>query len=158
MAFVVRTAVAADLPAIVVLWRVLMDYHAALDPGYTMVDDAEQRWIDYIAPKFEDADWFVVVAEQHGEIIGYAIAMVREHPPIFVSRLNGFVETIAVRSDCRGRGVGSALVAAAEAWCWSRGVPEITVRIDERNPASKALFAAAGFEPWVVVRRKCRAP
>jgi hypothetical protein len=33
-------------------------------------------------------------------------------------------------------------------------VPEITVRIDERNAASKALFSGAAFEPWVVLWRK----
>jgi GNAT superfamily N-acetyltransferase len=131
-----------------------MAFHEALDESHTLVDDATERWVRYIGPKFADENWRIFVAERGDELVGYVAAIIQDHPPVFVSTKHGFVETISVDEAHRRQGIGKRLVRAAENWLRSCGVPEITVRIDERNPASKALFASAGFEPSVVVRRK----
>lgn len=143
-----------DLPALVELWLEFMQYHAEIDPGYEMVDDAAERWVDYIRPKIEDDDWRILVAVSGEQVVGYTAAVVQEYPPVFKSPQHGFVQEIAVRKAFRKSGIGTLLVREAEAWLRRKGVPEITVRIDERNPASKALFKSRGFLPWVVVRKK----
>ena len=150
----IRKAKWGDLPALVELWVEFMQFHAEIDPGYDLLDDAPERWVDYIRPKFEDKDWCVLVADCSGDVIGYTVATIQDYPPVFQRTTHGFVQEIAVQAAHRHSGVGSRLVEAAETWLRSKGVPEITVRIDERNPASKALFSSRGFEPWVVVRRK----
>ena len=136
------------------LWNMFMDFHVDLDPGYEMLEDAAERWAGYISPKFDDEDWCVRVALDGSEVVGYAVATIQEYPPVFVITRHGFLQEIAVAESHRKRGVGRKLVETAEAWLRSRGMPEVTVRIDERNPASKALFRSAGFEPWVVMRKK----
>lgn len=150
----IRKAERADLPRVIELWEALMDFHQALDPRYSRVDDATERWLDYIGPKIDGEDYRMFIAEEGGRVAGYVVAIVQDHPPVYQSTRYGFIETIVVDEGFRQAGLGRRLVGTAEEWLSSRGVPEITVRIDERNTASKALFAGAGFEPWVEHRRK----
>lgn len=154
MKVTIREAHPEDLPAMVPLWQQLMDFHEDLEGTYNLVDDAVERWTKYISPKFDDDNWHILVAELGGKLVGYTAVIVQDYPPVFIATRHGFVETISVDEAHRGKGIGKKLVAAAEVWLQSRGVPEVNVRIDERNPASKAMFASRGFEPWVVVRRK----
>ena len=154
MKVTIREARLEDLRAMVPLWQQLMDFHEDLEGTYNLVDDAVERWTKYIGPKFDDEDWYILVAELGGKLVGYTAVIVQDYPPVFIATKHGFVETISVDEAHRGKGIGKQLLEAAEVWLRSRGVPEVTVRIDERNPASKALFGSAGFEPFVVVRRK----
>jgi len=150
----IREARPGDLPDIVPLWRQLMSFHEELDSGYRMVENAAECWVKYIGPKFKDENWKIFVAQSGDELVGYAAVIIQDHPPVFVNTKHGFLETIAVSHEHRGRGIGKRLVRAAEQWLRSRDVTEMTVRIDERNAASLALFESRAFKPWVVVRRK----
>lgn len=150
----IRRAKSNDLPQMVELWKQLMGFHQELDSTYKLLPDAVERWTKYIESKFDDDEWRVLVAERKGRIVGYTAAAVQEYPPVFESPQHGFLQEVAVLCEFRRQGIGRSLVDAAVEWLGSQGVPETTVRIDERNPASKALFAGAGFEPFVAVKRK----
>jgi aminoglycoside 6'-N-acetyltransferase I len=67
-----------------------------------------------------------------------------------------FLEGWYVDADVRRRGVGRALVAAAEAWARERGCREFASDAHLDNPESRAAHRALGFEesvPVVNVRR-----
>ena len=49
----VREATSADTPAIVSLWRELMDYHAALDPFFRRAEGGEERFAEWVDPRKE---------------------------------------------------------------------------------------------------------
>ena len=150
----IRRAKAGDLPEMVELWNLLMGFHQELDPTYELLPDAAERWVKYIETKFEDDEWRVLVAERNGRVVGYAVAAVQEYPPVFENPQHGFLQEIAVLREFRRQGIGRGLVEAAVEWLAGRDVAETTVRIDERNPASLALFASAGFDRFVAVKRK----
>ena len=50
-----------------------------------------------------------------------------------------------VAPDWRGRGVGSALMEAAIAWCRRSGVEKIELSVYPDNAAARALYAKFGF-------------
>ncbi len=150
----IRRAKPNDLPEMVELWKQLMGFHQDLDPTYKLLPDAAERWVKYIVTKFDDDEWRVLVADANGRVVGYAVAAVQEYPPVFKNPQHGFVQEIAVREELRKQGIGRALVDAAVEWLAGQDVAETTVRIDERNPASLALFASAGFDRFVAVKRR----
>jgi len=47
---------------------------------------------------------------------------------------------------CRGRGVGTQLLAAAEAACAELGVQALHLEVDDTNPRAHALYVRFGFE------------
>lgn len=54
--------------------------------------------------------------------------------------------TIGVRADCRRRGLGAALLAAASSEAGSRGARRMHLEVAEDNFAARKLYAQLGFE------------
>jgi ribosomal protein S18 acetylase RimI-like enzyme len=59
----------------------------------------------------------------------------------------GIVENVFVRADYRGRGVGSALLDAAERALIDSGVDRIALEAMANNDAARRLYARRGYRP-----------
>jgi len=55
------------------------------------------------------------------------------------------IHDFAVLPEQRGRGVGRALLAAAEAAARRRGCVKLTLEVQERNTCARRVYEAAGF-------------
>ena len=60
-----------------------------------------------------------------------------------VVRLFGLM--VMVSLEWRGRGVGSALVQAAESWARERGLHKLNLEVWPHNEAAIALYRKSGF-------------
>ncbi len=76
-------------------------------------------------------------AEEDGELVGVVLAT---H-----DGRKGWINRLAVAAQARRRGVGTALVTAAEEWLAGRGVLILTCLIERDNSASLSLFDALGY-------------
>ncbi|WP_295631700.1 GNAT family acetyltransferase [Novosphingobium sp.] len=63
----------------------------------------------------------------------------------------GWVYYLACHPERRGRGIGRALMAAAEDWLKVRGCPKIQLMVRGDNLAAKGFYAAIGYEVQDVV-------
>ena len=73
----------------------------------------------------------------------------------------GYVESLYVVPEERGRGVGDALLAAAEAWASSRGCRTMAADARLDNDAGRALHRRRGYEEVgqrVRLRKRLGAP
>jgi GNAT superfamily N-acetyltransferase len=127
----VRPAIAADAPALATLSGQL---------GYPL-DDATAR--ERFAAIEDDPRHAVFVAQDEG---GAVVGWIHIMPKIMllvsdVCEIGGLV----VDEGNRSRGVGRALVAAAEAWARRSGYQELTVRSDTRRVAAHGFYPALGF-------------
>ena len=59
----------------------------------------------------------------------------------------GHIWDIVVRPEARGRGVGRALIAAAEQWARDRGYRLLTLNVFVENRAALRLYEELGFAP-----------
>jgi RimJ/RimL family protein N-acetyltransferase len=79
----------------------------------------------------------MLVALATGEVVG----LIFVHESSF-----GFGEIgMMVAADWRGRGVGTALVAAAIEWARARGLHKLTLSVFPHNEAAIALYRKFGF-------------
>jgi len=83
-----------------------------------------------------------LVHERDGRLTGYALVLFSRGTAL--SRLY----SIAVDTEERGRGVGRALLAAAEEAALARGCVSMRSEVRRDNPASIALFQSAGYQPF----------
>ena len=150
----IRPARPDDLEGLVRLWVEFMDYHTELDPHHVRSEGAERSWADYISGLVADDAWCVLVADLDRSLVGYAVATVQAYPPIVVQREYGFLQEIAVTESWRRRGIGRRLYRAAEAWLRSRAVPQIQVRVNWNNDASRAFWEREGYGPSVLTLAK----
>lgn len=58
----------------------------------------------------------------------------------------GWLYYVAVDETLRGRGLGRALVGAAEAWLVARGIPKVMLLVRADNTGVLAYYEGQGFE------------
>ncbi len=98
----------------------------------------------------------VFVAEENGTLVGFLELGLRSVAEGCTSSPVPYVEGWYVAADWRRRGVGGALMQAAEEWSRARGYTELGSDTEEANRLSRAAHAALGFEEveTLVVLRK----
>lgn len=113
--------------------------------GTASFDTTPRNAID-IEHKIEEITgrgWPFIVAERSGEILGYAYAnQFRDRAAYSFACEN----SIYVRADCVGQGVGTSLLGALVEAATTFGFRQMIAVIGGGEPASVALHASMGFE------------
>ncbi|MDQ2051190.1 ribosomal protein S18-alanine N-acetyltransferase [Natronolimnohabitans sp. A-GB9] len=84
-----------------------------------------------------------LVAVQNGEIAGYVVADVNRN----FGRQLGHVKDIAVDPDCRGSGIGTALLRRSLAVLAAHGADSVKLEVRRSNEGAKRLYREFDFEP-----------
>ena len=85
-----------------------------------------------------------LVAESDGERAGFVL-LIDDLPDEITAMPQGFVAYMAVEPAFRRRGIGRALLDAAEDEARRRGLPYMTLMVTEENAAARALYRRAGY-------------
>jgi ribosomal protein S18 acetylase RimI-like enzyme len=124
---VVRAAEAADDPAILALWQAGGLVRPWNDP---VLDLARKR---------ADSPWGLLVAAVDGAVVGTVMVGYDGH--------RGAVNYLAVAPEQRGRGIGSALMDAAETLLRARGCPKVALSVRAEHAEVSAFYARRGYVP-----------
>jgi ribosomal protein S18 acetylase RimI-like enzyme len=84
-----------------------------------------------------------IVADEGGRIVGY-LALVWGFSLEFGGR-DAFLDELYVVPDRRGRGIGSALIEAAEAACVQAGAMALHLAVERSNAGACKLYRRLGF-------------
>ncbi len=105
-----------------------------------LVENALERLLETVAAQSHRA----LIAEYGGERAGFVLLLDRL-PDDVTSIPQGFVAYMAVEPSLRSRGIGTALLAAAEDEARRCGLPYIALMVTEENAAARALYERAGY-------------
>ncbi|MFW2343266.1 GNAT family acetyltransferase [Brevundimonas sp.] len=91
----------------------------------------------------EAADSVVLIARDDTRICGSIMTGFDGH--------RGWVYYLAVHPDARHRGLGRALMTAAESWLVDRGAPKVQLMVREDNTDALGFYEALGMTRQAVV-------
>ncbi|MGW5556608.1 N-acetyltransferase family protein [Micromonospora sp. NPDC003944] len=146
----VRTASPSDVAALVQLRMANAEAHLALDPAtYRLPQRAAV--IEHFTAVFSDATGrdAVLVAEQDGRVVGMVEVLRLPEPPahqILRPEPSAQVHTV-VLDEARGRGVGSALLDAADRWAAAQGLSYLSAGIHHHNASAVRFYRRHGYAP-----------
>jgi GNAT superfamily N-acetyltransferase len=137
-------------------------YYCELAPDEFRVPDKEGQaeWLDSFLPADVERE-IALVAEAGGEVAGYLEARLEEplesaryqtNPELGERRL--FVNALLTARSRWRRGVGSALVGAAETWGRERGATVAVMDTFAESPVSVPFWEGRGYRTRAVIMRK----
>ena len=116
---------------------------SALWPGTS--DEHRAEIEQFFAGEFPRGPWSVLVAEHESLPVGFAELSIRSYAEGCEGHRVAYLEGWFVEAEVRGRGIGRALIAAAEAWGRTQGCTEFASDADPQNVVSIEAHKALGF-------------
>ncbi len=143
----VRAAKSADLDAVIALIRGLAEFEKLPGPDQAA---AERLKVDFTAqpPRFE-----LWVAEQQGEICGYALYFMTYST--FLARPSLYLEDLYIRPESRGRGAGELLLRTLARIARDRGCARYEWTVLDWNVRAQTFYQSLGarmLAEWNVCR------
>ena len=138
-AYSIAPATLADAPEVAAIYAHHVRHGTAtfeIEPPH--VEEIARRMAGVL-----DAGWpWLVARTGDGDVLGYAYA--GQYNPRVGYRYT-CEDSIYIRDDMRGQGIGTALLTALLAACETWGFRQVIAGIAGSEPASVALHAKAGF-------------
>lgn len=149
---VVRPATSADLPRLGRLGAVLVEAHHDFDPQRFLPtrDRTPADYAAFLVGQLGDPDVVLIVADDHGDVIGYAYGAVEGYDYMALRGPAAVLHDIVVDPAYRGRGIGRLLLDAALAQLTARGAPRVVLSTADRNEAAQRLYASVGFRRTMI--------
>lgn len=136
MTVMIRQARTEDSAALVALLAQLF----AIETDFAIDPAVQARGLDLLRGR---PDAVILVAEAEGRVVG--MCTVQLTASTARGGLSAGIEDVVVDETVRGRGVGRALLAAAEAWARGRGAVRIALLADETNLPALDFYDRLGF-------------
>lgn len=95
----------------------------------------------YMRQLLASADGAAWVAEENGQLAGFAIVEWAEEPAVIVA----YIQTIEVLAKQRGRGVGIELLRRIEQSAESAGAEVIWLHVSQENAPAIRLYESTGY-------------
>lgn len=96
------------------------------------------RTFEYSLAKVKDPDGELYVAKTGGAVVG--CLLIEMH-----GQLKGFIRSVCVSDECRGKGIGTKLLNYAEARIFSE-TPNVFLFVSSFNRLGKQLYLNLGYE------------
>ena len=155
----IRPATDADFDALVDLDLASARHHAGLDPALLQVPDREPV-AAFLARRLTNPGRRILVAVVDGRVVGMVDITMVDPPhdgsiyrPVPTADLG-----ITVIESHRGRGVGQALMAAAEHDARSRGARRIILDVLAANDGARRFYDRLGYSEQALVLGRDLAP
>lgn len=136
--------------------------YAALGPVFAQAERFHREALPHIFPapqgQFPPSSLFgqwvseagsaVFVADDTGDLVGFVTVRANSAPEEGIPQPRTFavVDTLAVRSDQRRRGIGRSLLEAVHGWARERRLGHVSLNVWEFNESAIDFYWALGYQ------------
>ena len=143
----IRPAAPKDRDRLVELMRQLNHSENAIDGDRRLDRAGADESLQASERQVAKTDGLILVAEVEGEVAGFLTLTFEEGPVYLIpeERPYAHIGDLAVDEGLRRRGIGRALMTAAEEEAMKRGYHQILIGVLAGNVAAEAAYARQGF-------------
>ena len=152
---IIRPATDGDFDALVELDWSSAVHHVGLDPEFYRLPDRDAL-AAFLRRRIADPDREILVAVVAGDVVGMVDVTIAAEPdpgsiirPVRTADLG-----ISVLDGWRRRGIGRALMAAAEQSARRRGAHQVVLDMSSANSGALAFYQSLGYGTHELVLRK----
>lgn len=147
-----RPAAPNDAPSLGRLGAMLVELHHGFDPERFLSarPGTEGGYASFLQNELRRENVVILVAEDAGDVIGYAYAGLEGHDWMALRGPAGVIHDLVVDPARRRERIGTRLLDAIVAALSASGAPRVVLATAARNEAAQRFFAAAGFRPTMI--------
>ncbi|HWX42886.1 MAG TPA: GNAT family N-acetyltransferase [Blastocatellia bacterium] len=138
----------------------LQEFERSIEPTTRLPGQvAADAYIDYMFAKCSEYDGTLLVAEVEQRVVGFVCVWARVKPDEVEALLNAPAESavisdLVVLSAYRAKGLGRALMDAAEKFAIEKGAATLRISALAGNEAALRLYRSAGFDHYWIMLAK----
>ncbi len=153
----IRRATAADRAALIAMMTAFQDFettlHANRRPGAEIAAD----YLAILEREVAAKRGAILVAERAGAAVGFVCCWADHDDDELIhaeTRPHGYIADVFVTAAERGRGVGGALIAAAEAYLAGLGFARVQLITLAANTVACAVYEHLGYRAYEITYEK----
>jgi diamine N-acetyltransferase len=145
---IVRPAAPYDYKQLCGVIKEVDDFHSAAIPRFFRPNLGAARPLQWLMDILNNTEMNLLVAEEDGKIVGFLWGILRNAPdtPFHTPRRYLLVDMLGVTESHRGKGIGRALMEAAEKWAKAQGVTQVELTMWDFNEGARAMYDKMGYE------------
>lgn len=147
---IIRPGSPEDFDAVRALDRELIAYDLQFDPSLDAAWSESTEAAEFFQARLS-GDGVCLVAERDGELVGCLMGALSEAVSYRRPTPMAELETLFVRPEIRGGGVGRRLMSAFADWVNEHGAARLTVRVSAANRDALRFYEREGFAAYDVV-------
>ncbi len=151
MSTIIRAVKSEDLAEVGKLAGQLVRQHHDFDAQrFMLIPNVEAGYARFFASQLSNDQTIILVAEQEGQIIGYAYARLEERDWNALLDAHGALHDIFVAEGMRRQGVARRLVEEVRQRLQGKGAPRLVLHTASKNHNARQFFAALGFRETMI--------
>ncbi len=144
----IRKAKVKEVPKLAKLGVELIKYHHELDPFFAPSKNIESSYKTYFKKCVYSPKSLLLVAEEEGKIVGYALGTITSRPPVFKERKIGYIDDMFVVKEYRRSGVGKEFLNELFKWFKNKKAKHTEITVHTKNFIGRKAWENFGFEEY----------
>lgn len=149
----IRKAKLKDIKRVTEYGISLLKQHYGFDSYFAPAKNVHKVYRKFFKSCIYSKNRNLLVAEENGKIVGYAVGELGSRPPVFKIRRFGFISDVFVEKNFRKQGISKQFLLGLKKWFKSKKLKHIELTIHVKNAIGKKAWTKYGFKDYIIKKK-----
>lgn len=149
----IRKAKPKDIEQVTEYGVSLLKQHYDFDSYFAPAKNVHEVYQKFFKSCIHAKNRNLLIAEENGKIVGYAVGELGSRPPVFKIRKFGFISDVFVEKKFRKQGISKQFLLELKKWFKSKNLKHIELTVHVKNEVGKKAWGKYGFEDYIIKKK-----